>query len=108
MSRQSPDYKRIYNDIILKRFPTKERECKTLLSKKNLSMFDIIKLNEIIFGKTNKEALVYNQKYKSYNKQAILEILDFQKKNKLNNSQTANHYNLSRNSIAKWKKIFLV
>ena len=60
------------------------------------------KLNEIIFGKKTE-----NQKFKSYKRSDILKILDYQKKYKLNNSQLANHFNISRNTVTKWKKMFL-
>lgn len=37
--------------------------------------------------------------------QTILEK-DYQKNNNLNSSQLANHFKLSRNTMAKWKKMF--
>lgn len=99
-----PDYKLIYSDILIKKFPHKQEKCKTLLNKSNLSVLNIIELNTIIFGKSDNTS----QKHRSYRKSDILMILDYQKKNKLNNTQLANHFKLSRNSISKWKKIFLV
>jgi len=65
---------------------------------------DIIKLNEIIFG-IKKENELCNPKHHSYSKNDIIQILEYQKKNKLNNSQLANHFKLSRNTITKWKRI---
>lgn len=101
-----PNYKHIYSDILIKKYPEKKEECNSILVKKNLSTTDIIELNQKIFGIT-KEIEKINQRHRSYNKIDILEILDYQKKNKLNNSQLANHFGLSRNTITKWKKIFL-
>ncbi|KMQ58345.1 transposase [Chryseobacterium sp. FH2] len=103
-----PDYKRIYSDILKEKYPEKEHNCKSLLSKKNLSAIDIIELNQKIFGLADKEAEVFNQKHRSYDKIDILQILAYQKKHKLNNSQLANYFKLSRNTVAKWKKMFLV
>ena len=103
-----PDYKAIYRDILHHKFPDKIKECLPLLDKKFLSTLDILTLNRRIFGNSNKESEQFNQKHRSYNKSDILQILDYQKKHQLNNSQLANHFKLSRNTIAKWKKMFLV
>jgi DNA-binding transcriptional regulator YiaG len=47
----------------------------------------------------------YNQKFRSYKIPDIQKILDYQNKYQLNNSQFANHFQLSRNTVAKWKKM---
>lgn len=104
----TPNYKLIYSDILIKKFPHKQEKCKALLNKRNLSVLNIIELNTIIFGTDDHQTENANQKHRSYRKSDILMILDYQKKNKLNNSQLANHFKLSRNSVTKWKKIFLV
>lgn len=101
-----PHYKKIYTDILDKKFPHKKEDCKILLSKETLSVWDIIMLNQKIFG-TSKDAEYFNQKHRSYRYSDILEILNYQKKNKLNNSQLGYHFKISRNSIAKWKKILI-
>jgi len=100
----TPDFKLIYSDILDKQYPEKTSECQRLLTKRHLSVIDILELNKIIFGKAEK----VNQKYRSYNRYDILQILDYQKKNKLNNTQLACHFRLSRNSVARWKKMFIV
>ncbi|MDH0658616.1 helix-turn-helix domain-containing protein [Empedobacter sp. GD03865] len=99
-----PNYKRIYSDILTKKYPEKKEVCSQINKKENLSVLDIISLNEKIFG-TNPS---HNQKLRSYFKSDIIKILDYQKKHNLNNSQLASHFNLSRNTVAKWKKKFLV
>ncbi|MGU3376980.1 helix-turn-helix domain-containing protein [Chryseobacterium sp. M5A1_1a] len=106
MERLLPNYKLIYEDIIRKKYPHKKNECQNILNKKELSTLDVVKLNNIIFDTKNKEAESFNQKLRSYNKAAILEILNYQKVNNLNNIQVARKFNLSRNSIGKWKKMF--
>lgn len=97
-----PNYKRIYTDILRNKYPEKEGECISLLRKKNLSSLEIIRLNEKIFGSDN------NSNLRSYHKSDIFQILDYQKEHNLNNSQLANHFKLSRNTITKWKKMFLI
>ncbi|MBB4805880.1 hypothetical protein HNP38_001152 [Chryseobacterium defluvii] len=104
----TPDYKRIYSDIIKKKFPDKKEDCKILLAKENLSAMDIIKLNTKIFGALNRQSENINQRHNSYNKSDILQILDYQKKNRLNNSQLARHFKLSRTTVSRWRKIFQV
>jgi DNA-binding transcriptional regulator YiaG len=99
-----PDYKSIYSDIISLHYPEKVSEYSKLLEKKNMSSLYILELEMKIFGNTD----TANKKHRSYTKEDILEILNYQKKHKLNNMQIANYFHLSRNSIAKWKKIFLM
>lgn len=106
MNKREPDYKRIYSDIIDIKYPDRKEACKVLLDKPNLSVLDVIEINEKIFGTGCKATAVFNQKHRSYNRSTIFEILNYQKNNKLNNTQLAMHFKLSRNTIAKWKKIF--
>jgi hypothetical protein len=103
---KSPDYRKIYTDVISMKFPEKKAECDHLLSKEKLSIFDILELNNKIFGRPNGTQEKNNQRHRSYNKTDILRILDYQKKNHLNNSQVASHFKLSRNTLTKWKKLF--
>lgn len=102
----APDYKKIFRDIIEIKYPDKEKKCRSLLSKKELSTLDIIQLNQEIFETKDKETIAFNQAHRSYHPKAIMEILDYQRKNNLNNTQLAMHFNISRNSIGKWKKLF--
>lgn len=99
-----PDYKKIYSDLLSKKYPHKSEECSILLNKDDLSILDIINLNKKIFGNQDVEIAKENQKHRSYNKETILQILEYQNKNRLNNTQLANHFHLSRNTVAKWKK----
>ena len=99
---EEPDYKRIYSDIINLKYPLKSEICKKILSKQSLSKIDLITLDKLIFGEAPE-----NQKYRSYDKKTIFKILDYQKKNNLNNVQLALHFKLSRNTVTKWKRIFL-
>lgn len=102
-----PNYNKIYTDIVNLKFPEKKEECENLLNKKELSVMDVLLLNQKIF-KTDKTSLENNQRLRSYKKTDVLHILNYQKKYQLNNNQLANHFKLSRNTVAKWKKIFYI
>ncbi len=103
----TPDYFRIYTDILDLKFPHKKEICRPLLEKKRITALDVIELNNKIFGATYKGNMEFNQKHRSYNKEDILYMLDYQKKNRLNNTQLARHFSLSRNTVTKWRKIYL-
>ncbi|ANF53267.1 transposase [Chryseobacterium glaciei] len=103
-----PNYKQIYTDIIIRKYPEKWDHCAPILAKVELTVLDVMKVNTLIFSNTNKEITAFNQRHKSYDEKTILYMLSYQKKNKLNNTQLANHFKLSRNSIAKWKKIYRI
>lgn len=104
---KTPDYQKIYHDMIRLKYPEKADLCREILKKDNLDFFNIIKLNNIISSKKDIDRFRDNQKLKAYGKNDILKILDYQKKHHLNNTQLGIHFNLSRNTVAKWKKQFL-
>lgn len=99
-----PDYKKIYKEIIARKYPDKMKQCETILKKEYLIDFDIIKLSNILNAGENKE----NQIFKSYDKESILCILEFQKKHKYNNTEVSNVLSISRNTIGKWRKLYTV
>ncbi|MFP3597080.1 helix-turn-helix domain-containing protein [Chryseobacterium sp. SIMBA_029] len=99
-----PNYKKIYQDIIMKKFPDKISVCSSILNHEEFSVFHILELDRLLFG-MNKEAEIFNQKHRAYDQQEIRKILEFQKKNVLSNTQVASHFKLSRNTVAKWKKM---
>jgi len=101
-----PYYKKIYFDILTKKYPDKLNECNKILSKEELSVLDIIQLNQKIFG--NDEIFSENQRLRSYDYESIVKILNYQKKNNLSNTQLSIHFKMSRNTIAKWKSKFKV
>lgn len=106
---EKPDYNKIYLDLLERKFPDKLKIYESLLIKNpTLSVLDVIRLNESIFTDEYKKDQNKNQKYKSYDKAAIIKILTYQKKNCLNNLQLSNHFKLSRNTVTKWKKKFIV
>lgn len=102
----SPDYKQIYTDIIEEQYPDKKND---LLIKNKIerisTVIDVIAINQLIFGDQHFLMGCDNQKLKSYDKNSMIKILDYQKRNKLSNTKVADHFKMSRNTISKWKKI---
>lgn len=103
----NPNYKQIYSDIINKKFPDKKTELEYLLLKETLNNIDVIEINNKIFG-TRKETYRQNKRLHSYNRSDIFRILNYQKEQKLNNIQLANHFGISRNTVTKWRRLFIV
>ncbi|MDR6462663.1 helix-turn-helix domain-containing protein [Chryseobacterium indologenes] len=106
MQKSTPDYNQIYKDIINKKYPSRKEECEFLLNKDNLSILDIIELNNKIFGLPDHITEAFNQSHRSYDKYSVLMMLQYQKRNKLTNSQLAKHFKLSKNTVTKWRKLF--
>lgn len=102
----TPNYKLIYSDILNEKFPEKKKLCENLIAKEDLSVLDIIKINKIIFNDADIKSNKFSQSRRSYQEVDILKILNYQEKNKLNNSQLSSYFKISRNTIAKWKTIF--
>ncbi|AYZ12777.1 helix-turn-helix domain-containing protein [Chryseobacterium arthrosphaerae] len=100
---KGPDYQKIYFDYIQSKSPEKMKQCEFFFQKKKVTSLDVIKINTIIFG-YEKDSL----KNRSFSALDITYILAYQKKKKLNNKQLAVHFKLSRNTVAKWKKIFII
>ncbi|MDV7697038.1 helix-turn-helix domain-containing protein [Chryseobacterium soli] len=106
MEKLAPNYKKIFTDILIEKHPEKYERCHPILQKEVLSMLDVIKLNQMIFAAEDKGTAEFSRKQRSYDESSILEILAYQKRNGYNNTQVASKFKLSRNSVAKWRKIF--
>lgn len=101
-----PDYKQIYTDILEEKFPEKLSDTAIRLKLETLhSAFDILKFNQLVFGETEYIVERKNQRLRSYDKESILKILRYQKRNELTNLQVSDLFKISRNTIAKWKRI---
>lgn len=107
MNNSKPNYIKIFNDIIEYTCPERLQEFSSYLKKENLSIIEVIELNNKIFRLQDKDTLNFNQQHKSYDQEAILQMLDFQKKERLNNVELANHFKLSRNTVSKWKRLYV-
>lgn len=105
MNNNKPNYIKIFKDIIEHTCPDRVQEFSSYLKKENLSIIEVIELNNKIFKLQDKDTLNFNQKHKSYDQEAILQMLAFQKKERLNNVELANYFKLSRNTVSKWKSL---
>ncbi|NML69070.1 helix-turn-helix domain-containing protein [Chryseobacterium sp. RP-3-3] len=98
-----PNYRKIYEDLLMAKYPEKLYLLENLQDLS--SSISIINIDESLSIK-DLQTNIENQRSKAYDKESIQKILTFQKKEQLNNSQVAMRFNLSRNTVAKWKKIF--
>lgn len=102
-----PFYHRLYADLIRDKYPKKIEVCRKYIEKENWTALDVIKVNELLFGdKKQKQDIAIDKKHRAYDPQSVKNILIYQKKNKLSNSNISCKYGVSRNTIAKWKKLF--
>lgn len=102
-----PDFKLIYTDIINEKFPEKIND--PLIRNKLETLHtavDVLKFNILVFGESDYTILSKSQRLRSYDEASIREILDYQRKNKLTNTETGNHFRVSRNTIARWRSFF--
>ena len=97
----SPDYKRIYMDLLELKYPEKKEACSVILNKHKVTALDVIRINRIIFGKKKTKRI-----HRSYDENSITEILKYQRDNDLTNVDLSREFGISRNTIAKWKKLF--
>lgn len=102
-----PIYHKLYADMIRDKYPEKMFICEMYLQKTDWTALDVINVNQLLFGeKKNSETIAVDQKHRAYDRKSIEQILQYQKINMLNNRQLANKFGLSRNTVAKWKRLF--
>nr|WP_314494391.1 helix-turn-helix domain-containing protein [uncultured Chryseobacterium sp.] len=100
-----PNYSKIYHDLLLAEYPEKLQDTKVKQLLKNLNTSDeVIRFNEKIF-KQSKESLENNQKLRTYDRETMLKILNYQKQHGFSSNYISKKYKISRTTIAKWKKI---
>lgn len=102
----APDYRKIYTDMIEMKYQEKKESCKALLDRPNISFLEIIEIERKLMG-VNISDPEDNGKFRAYDDKAIIQILKYQKKNRLTNIDLSREFKISRNSIAKWKKMFV-
>lgn len=100
-----PDYHKIFTDMIEEACPGKLSDYTDILGKESLSVQDVITLNARINRTADRAIHTANQKHKAYSISDIREILNYGQKHKLNNTQLAAHFKMSRNTVGKWKKM---
>lgn len=101
-----PNYKKIYYDMLKLEHPEKlqDPKIKELLGKLNTTE-DILKFNEKIFEQS-KESQINNQKLKTYDKETMFKLLQYQNKHSFSTSYMSRKYKISRTTIMNWKKAF--
>lgn len=103
-----PLYHKLYADMIREKYPDKEACCSSYLKKENWTALDVIQINAILFAKHHKQMeIASDQKHRAYDKESVRQILRYQQVNRLNNKQLADKFRLSRNTVAKWRKLFV-
>ncbi len=85
----------------MEKFPCKLKLLERVFQKESFSSLDILRINKIIFENQNE-----SQKYRAYEKSDIIYILNYQKEHHLSNVKLAKHFDISRNTISKWKKLY--
>ncbi|NML71784.1 helix-turn-helix domain-containing protein [Chryseobacterium sp. RP-3-3] len=98
---KTPNYQKIYEDLI----KFKGLEDYMTVPKLERSI-DIIKFNKLISKQTVNE--IVTRQGRSYDEDSILELLHYQIKYDMSNTQLALEFKLSRNTVARWKKIYNV
>lgn len=102
-----PYYHKLYADMIRDKYPENEQICSHYLKKENWTALDVIRVNELLFpSEKRKKHIETRNRHRAYDVESIKKILCYQHMNKLNNNQLASHFVISRNTIAKWKKMF--
>lgn len=102
-----PNYRKLYADMIRDKYPEKVSECASCFEKEEWTALDVIRINEKLFGSQKRKSdLKVDRAHRAYDIASIRDILAHQRKDRLNNKQLAVEYGLSRNTVAKWKKLF--
>lgn len=101
--KNKPDYNKIYKDLINTWFFDQKEELLPLISIDITTSLDVIHINNELFNKTSKGTQNYNQKLRSYDVPSIIKIVDYQRENFLTIKETSELFNVSRNTVAKWK-----
>lgn len=102
-----PNYKKIYHDMLMASNPSK-LDIKEVANKINniKAAIDVTNLNEMLFGSNVQSTNEINQNLKAYDEQSVMKILRYQKEYKLNNTQTAITFKLSKNTLCRWRLFY--
>lgn len=107
MNKQ-PNYQKLYKEITERFHKEKSSLVTGYLEKEEWTSLDVITVNDLLFNKKRNKELEFNAKCKAYDELSIKNMLNYQKQHKLNNTQLANHFKLSRNTVTVWKKKYSV
>lgn len=105
--KNRPFYHKLYADMIRDKYPDKEQKCTRYLKKENWTALDVIQVNTLLSeNQPQREQVTSDRRHRAYDQESIREILRYQKVNNLNNSQLSKKYCLSRNTVARWRRLF--
>jgi DNA-binding transcriptional regulator YiaG len=97
------NYNLLYTEMLAQNFPEKGKtQAAQRFLKTDKKAIEIINFNQFI----SDENQTVNKRHISYDEPSILEILTYQDDNKLNSTQVAKLFNISRITLRKWKKHF--
>jgi len=100
----NPNYIKIYSDLIRYKYPEKIDLLQFFKDKQELTAIDVLTINRLLFGDINSQD-EDNPLHKAYDIKTINFILDYQKENILTNVAVSKLFQVSRNTIAKWKNL---
>lgn len=101
----APDYKQIYKEMLTKYGIKADANIQKIFKKKQLNSLDVIFLNQKIVKKQQLcERKNTNSQLRSYDKESIDYILNYQHEHKMTIADIAKKFKVSRNTIARWKK----
>lgn len=100
-----PDFGKIFREMA-KRKNLPESEQKRIAEQKEWNSLDVIETNEKLFARRNKENLKFNQQHRAYDESSIKKLLEYQKRNKLNNAEMTKMFKLSRTTLLMWQRYF--
>ncbi|UUV22354.1 helix-turn-helix domain-containing protein [Paenimyroides aestuarii] len=102
--KTGPDFGKIFRDMAANK---KIETPLDFAEKQNWSSLDVIKINDMFFASKQNDSQMFNQSHRAYDAASVKQILNYQKKHGLNNSEISKMFKLSRNTLAKWKKMDL-
>lgn len=100
-----PDFAKIFKEMAQKN-EISVLKYQRILEQKNWDSLDVIEANDLLFTSQTKENIKFNKRHKAYDENSIKRLLEYQRQNELNNSEMTRLFGISRNTLARWHKIF--
>ncbi|MDN3706109.1 helix-turn-helix domain-containing protein [Myroides ceti] len=101
----APNYKHIYKEMLKKYGIKADADIQKVLKKKQLNSLDVIFLNQKVVTKQPLcDRKNRNTQLRSYDKESIDYILNYQELHKMTIADVAKKFKISRNTIGRWKK----
>lgn len=72
-----------------------------------MSIIGVLRFNKLLFGNESIQNKTNNQ-YKAYDLDTVVYILEYQKEFNLSNTEISIMFSVSRNTITRWKKLYLI